>query len=479
MRVFAAGLGTETNSFCSLPTTYDDFQNDLFEGFVKGKPGPFAVWQSAAQRHGLRFARGTNKWAYPAGPCSGATFRRLAAEVIAEVKSAGPIDILLLNLHGAMVALDEQDCEGALLELVQAALPQSVIGALIDPHAHLTGRMLRHSSVIVAYKEFPHDDIGERAEELFSVCFAAAKGEASPTMCAHAVNQLMMINTKVAPGSDLVKLLKSVEQQPQILSASFVQGFAWGDVRDVGAKALVVSDGNPSAAERACAEVVAFARRQAASFAVGADAQPVVAAVRHARESGRPGDPAMLCESADNITGGGSGDATHLLVEVVRQCGAEACFAPLWDPVAVMIAMKAGVGATLPLRLGGKSGACAGSPIDVDVEVCAVRLQHRHTVTETFGFAAGNTVHVRSGAGTDILLSELRFPILSPSLFEDFGIDLGQKTVIAIKGFQMARVQFSRVGSRFVNILTAGAMGAALADLPYRNVPSELRARLR
>jgi microcystin degradation protein MlrC len=473
MKVFAVGLGTETNSFCPLPTTLDDFVDDLFEGFVAGKPGPFTVWRDAAEEAGIAFSRGSNYWAYPAGPTSSAAFTKLTEQLLDQIKATGPVDIFLLNLHGAMMALGEDDCEGAFLQSVRAIISaNTVVGVLIDPHAHLTERMVTNSSAIIAYKEFPHDDIGDRAAELFKLCVSAANRVVSPVMEMASANMLSMINTKTDPGKALVAEAKAIEERPGILSASIIQGFAWGDGPDIGAKVLVVSDGDGRAARQAAGELADSLQKAREQIAVGYRALPVDDAINAAEAS--KVYPVILCEPADNITGGGAGDATHILAALVARKTANACFAAIWDPIAVDIAVKAGTGARLTLRMGGKSGLAAGMPVDANVEVVGIKRDYRHIVSDQKSFPAGDTVHVRTEDDLDLILSALRYPVLAPSIFTDFGIDLEQKKLASIKGFQMARVQFGKIASQFIEVLTDGAMSGNVMNLPYKRAPRTL-----
>jgi microcystin degradation protein MlrC len=52
----------------------------------------------------------------------------------------------------------------------------------------------------------------------------------------------------------------------------------------------------------------------------------------------------------------------------------DAALGPLWDPGAVRIAFEAGVGARLPMRLGGKVSPLSGDPLDA---LCTVKALAR------------------------------------------------------------------------------------------------------
>jgi microcystin degradation protein MlrC len=44
-----------------------------------------------------------------------------------------------------------------------------VIGVELDPHCYLTLKRVQHADIIVLYKELPHSDLVERAEDLLTL----------------------------------------------------------------------------------------------------------------------------------------------------------------------------------------------------------------------------------------------------------------------------------------------------------------------
>ena len=66
-----------------------------------------------------------------------------------------------------MVAHGYDDVEGDLLSKVRAIVgPDVPIGAELDPHSHLTDLRFDSADILIAFKEFPHIDVIERAEEV-------------------------------------------------------------------------------------------------------------------------------------------------------------------------------------------------------------------------------------------------------------------------------------------------------------------------
>ena len=95
---------------------------------------------------------------------------------------AAPCDIVLLPLHGAMVAEGYDDCETDILQRVRAADDDdTIVGVLLDLHCDVTDELIDLADLVVLYKEFPHTDIAARARDLFELAAAAALGESEPT----------------------------------------------------------------------------------------------------------------------------------------------------------------------------------------------------------------------------------------------------------------------------------------------------------
>src|SRR3954454_20445543 len=80
-----------------------------------------------------------------------------------------------------MVARRYDDCEGDLLARARDLVGDTtVIGAELDMHCHLSDAMVEAADLIVAFKEFPHTDFLERAEDLVDLCLRQARREIRP-----------------------------------------------------------------------------------------------------------------------------------------------------------------------------------------------------------------------------------------------------------------------------------------------------------
>ena len=67
-----------------------------------------------------------------------------------------------------------------------------------------------------------------------------------------------------------------------------------------------------------------------------------------------------IADSTDNAGGGAASDNTNIIRRLLERGMRDAAVGPVWDPVAVGFCHAAGVGATIPLRFGGKAAATSG-----------------------------------------------------------------------------------------------------------------------
>ena len=137
------------------------------------------AWREAGERDGHTVTESIVAIAQPAGPTVRAVYESLRDELLADLQRAMPVDVILLYLHGAMVADGYPDCEGDVLQRARTiAGEKAVIGAELDLHSHLTPTMLANANAIIAYKEYPHTDIVDRARDLYRICLDAAQRKA-------------------------------------------------------------------------------------------------------------------------------------------------------------------------------------------------------------------------------------------------------------------------------------------------------------
>ena len=183
MNVFKATLSTETNTFSPIPTGLADFQKRDFyrrDGSryppVKGNTA-LIVWRDLAEADGHTVHEGVCTSAQPGGITTRHAYETLRGMLMDDLCAAGPLELVLLSLHGAMVADGTDDCEGDIIAGARAtAGPRATIGVLLDLHHHLTERMRTSADIMVPFKKYPHTDKLDRVREVYALSRDAAQG---------------------------------------------------------------------------------------------------------------------------------------------------------------------------------------------------------------------------------------------------------------------------------------------------------------
>lgn len=476
LRFFVAGLMHETNSFSPIPTSMANFQADLAyvppAQAMRDLALSFAGYGDAIRAiraAGDEAVEGPCFWAQPSGPISADLYARLRGEVLDALAKAGPLDGVLLVLHGAMMAVGADDCEADILHAVRERVGHDMpVGALLDLHGNVSEEMLSSEAVIIGVKEYPHIDYGARAEELHALLADMAAG-ARPTMTLRTIPWLSLQGTVEQPMRGLVDRMIETEGQDGIRSLTLMHGFPWADWSRAGASILVVSEGADQA------KVDRLADDLADTFIEIADGQSVERltpydAVTAALAAGPGAGPIVISDSSDNPGGGAACDSTFLLRELIDRGCTNAALGMIWDPQAAQIAATSGVGTTLRLRIGGKIGPLSGDPVDLECEVLAVSETVRQRMfSEEPNVTIGLAVGLRAG-GVDIVLNSIRQQTFDPECFAALGIDVSSKSIAVIKSSQHFRALFDPIARQTIYCDAPGSLTLDLSHLPYRTM---------
>lgn len=465
MRLFIASLATETNAFAPFPTGRSAFEETgisraasiTLDGF--GAEG-MAAWRTRAEAEGVEVVESISASAEPGGKTVRAAYEEYRNTILADLSAALPIDIILLMLHGAMVADGYDDCEGDLIARVRAIAPNAVIGVELDPHCHMTEAMVAAADVIVAFKEYPHIDVADRARDLIDLALRTARGTARPVPVLLETHMVGLYPTFAGPMKEIVAELRALEARPGILSASIAHGFPWADVAAVGTRVLVYGDGDPSAAEGAATEIAdrLYAAREAL--------RPRYPGIADSLDRAGPlNGVVVLGDHSDNPGGGAPGDSTFFLREIVARGLTDAVVGVLHDPAVARIAADAGVGANLRVRLGGKAGPMSGDPIDLDVTVMAVVPDHSQRCFET-RVALGLSVWLRHG-GIDIAVGSIRTQVYGSDALTGLGISLADKRLVVVKSSGHYEAEFAPLADHLWHVTAPGALNLDFENFPY------------
>ncbi len=476
MRIFTAALATETNTFSPICVDRRAFEASLYAppGQHPETPtlctAPITVGRRVCAEKGWELIEGTAAWADPAGLVNRSTYEGLRDEVLTQLEAAMPVDAVILGLHGAMVAAGYEDTEGDILARVRAIVgPDVLVCAELDPHSHLTAKRLQAADFFVYFKEFPHTDFVDRAEDLWRIASQTLEGRSKPVMSVFDCRMIDVFPTSRDPMRSFVdKIMRLEKEDADILSISVIHGFMAGDVPEMGTKLLVVTDDKPEKGEALARELglELFSKRgtfimpqideiEAVTQAVAATSWPVVVA-----------------DVWDNPGGGTAGDATVLLQELLARGVSDVAIGTIWDPMAVQICMAAGEGAEIPLRFGAKSAPGTGNPVDGVVKVVKIVTNAEMRFGESIA-PFGDAAHIVLD-GIDIILNSTRAQSFDPSLFSVMGIDPTSRKILVIKSTNHFYASFSKIAAEIIYCSAGTPYPNNPAKTPYRRAPKNI-----
>ncbi len=471
-RIFTANLGTETNTFSNLPTGLRMFEETcLFRGGDYGGQiplfaAPLIAWRELAEARGWQVVESLCAFAQPAGKTVKSVYESFRDEIIADLKAALPVDAVLLSLHGAMVADGYDDAEGDLIARVRQVVgPDVIIGAEYDLHANISRRKLELVDVPVLFKEYPHVDVRDRAVDVFKIVADAIDGKCKPVTAWFDCKMIGVFHTTRQPMRGFVDRCTALEGKNGILSVSVVHTFPWADVADMGAKIVVVADGDKaqaqSLAETLGRDFFAMRNQTCPPYVT------IASAIGHIHGH-RGGKPLVLADVSDNAGGGAASDSTFMLEAMLDAGVKNAAIAIFWDPIAVRLAHEIGIGATLDLRLGGKLGTASGTPLDLHASVVGLARD------ATIPFGSRTVVHMPAGdmaafevEGITVVCCTVRTQCFSTAGFTNVGVDPKSKSVLVVKSMQHFHASFAPIAADVLYVATPGALTPDFVSLPY------------
>ncbi len=491
MRLALGGFLHESHSFAPLPTRYEDFlhpggfpplaQGDALFAAVRAASVPIAGALAVAQAAGATCVPLAWGFANPAGPVEDEAFERIAAMLGARLSEAldqGPLDGIYLDLHGAAVAASFPDAEGELLRRVRAIAGDIPLTISLDPHCNLTQAMVERVDALVPFRTYPHVDMREAgAQAMHLLLQRIERGRPWARAFRQSDYWIPLTSqcTLVAPMAPVMATRAALAARPGLAELAFCFGFPYADFADCGTALAAYAETREQAdavADALLAELVA----REASFA--SEVLPAAEAVRQAIDLARTATkPVVIADTQDNPGGGGHGDTTGLLAELVRQNAEGAVMVLINDAASAAACHEAGVGAALRLDLGGKSD---GAPLAVDAVV--ERLgDGRFTLTGPMGKGnpgnLGPCALIRVAPGVRVVVVSRKMQALDQAIPRHLGIEPSACRILALKSSVHFRADFQPIAER---VLVAAAPGPVAADssvFAFRHLRPGLRLR--
>ncbi len=481
-RIAFGGFLHETNTFAPSKAGLDAFsQGGGWPTLSRGEDvfaGVASVNVEAGQAAGWTLIPSLWAAATPSAHVTADAFERIAADLLTGIAAAMPLDGVYLDLHGAMVAEQFDDGEGEILARVRGAIgPGIPLVASLDLHGNVTRRMVEAADALVAYRTYPHVDMaetGRRAAAYLARLIGTTRRDAKAFRQIPYLIPIAWQATAMEPCRTIYAELGRLEGE-EVPTLSFLPGFPAADFADCGAS-VVAYGTTQDAADRAADAVAALVIASESAFAgrVFTPDEGVREAMSIAKAATRP---VVISDTQDNPGAGGDSDTMGMVHALLSNWADRAAIGMIVDAAAASAAHEAGVGATIHLSLGARSGIPGDAPLVADFVVEAVSDGNFVAPGPFYGGARmklGPCACLRIH-GVRIVVGSRKAQMADQAMYRQVGIEPTEQAILVNKSSVHFRADFEPIAETILVCAAPGPMPVDPAILPWRRLRPGLR----
>ncbi len=481
MRVAIAELKQETNTFVTRPTTMADFETwHYWTGpeMIAGSQGTNCEvdgFLNVLGDAGIEAVPILATFAMSGGKVEDATYERLLVELLDGIANAGPLDGVLLALHGAMVTESDDSPDTTTLRAVRELIgPNLPLVATYDLHANLTARMAAYADALVGFKTSPHIDQRDTGERGAQVMTAILQHGAKPTMAFVKIPMVVPASTHIhhlpGPFKRLQDATIELEQLPGVLSANVAAVQPWLDIDDMGFATVVVTNDDPKRAGILACDLAQACWEERHAF-METELVPIAEAIQQALAE--PSGPVVLSDCADGTGAGSPGDATAVVAALLDADPDKPAYVFVRDAESAAAAIAAGTGATVTLQVGGKIDNIFNQPVALTGAV-------EFAGPASFRFGGGGYTGVAQDMGPSaviragnvfVLIASNSVMTVDPELYRAAGLEPKDAQIVVVKSHIQFRAGYDPFCSRIILLDSPGMSSDHIAALPWHKIP--------
>ena len=451
LRIAFGGIHTECSTYSPLVMEASDFR------VVAGEALAPELGLAIPDDAGIEAVPLFHARALPGGPVAGPVYRRFKTDFLAALQQNGPLDGLLLLMHGAMYVEGMEDAEGDWIGAVRETVGEHCrIAVSYDLHGNVSPAVVDAIDIFCAYRTAPHIDVVETHRRALTLLLDSLDGGLRPGVAWAPIPVLLpgeRTSTEDEPAKSLYAALPDYDARPGVLDASIMVGYVWADEPRATA-AAVVTGTDPEAAKEAAGEIAARYWSARRDFAFGMRAGPLEDMLDIVAD-GRTG-PTILADSGDNPTGGGVGDRVDVLSAMLDRNWSGALVAGIADPGAALACAEAGQGASLEIAIGGAltgNGGIAALPVWVDKIIGSPEAGDLEVLVYVDNFA--------------IVITQRRRPYHHLSDFAALGLNVRHTHMVVVKSGYLSP-ELAPIANPSLMALTDGAVNQDIPSLANR-----------
>lgn len=489
-RIAVGAFLHETNTFAPTKATYQDFVHgggwpsmahgpDVLKVMRKINVG-LAGFVEAAEANDWKLVPTISAAASPSAHVTTDAFERVMKDMVDGIAKAGPIDAVYLDLHGAMVTEAHDDGEGEILARVRKVIgPDLPLVASLDLHANVSPEMIAHADALIAYRTYPHIDMADTGRACARHLALLLK---SKTRLAKAFRQLPFLIpiswqcTNDEPTRGIYQKLAALESDA-VPTLSFAPGFPAADFAHCGPS--VFAYGTTQAdADAAADKIVALVESHEDDFdgRIYSPDDGVRLAMELAKTARKP---IIIADTQDNPGAGGDSDTTGMLRALVRNQASGAATGVIYDPESARAAHAAGVGATITLDLGGKSGIHGDAPYQ---ETFVVEKLSDGKFVATGPYYGGRDMDMGPSAclrigDVRVVVGSYKAQLADQAMYRYVGIEPTTQKILVNKSSVHFRADFEPIAEKLLICAAPGAMPADTATLAWKRLRPGIRIK--
>jgi microcystin degradation protein MlrC len=338
---------------------------------------------------------------------------------------------------------------------------------------------VEHADALIAYRTYPHVDMADTGRASARHLALLLQTKARFVKAFRQLPFLIPISwqcTNDQPTRGIYQKLAALENDA-VPTLSFAPGFPAADFAHCGPS--VFAYGRTQADADAAADTIAALIGSHEDDFDGRIFTPDEG-VRHAMElATRATRPIIIADTQDNPGAGGDSDTTGMLRALVRNNARRAAIGVIFDPASAQAAHAAGVGATVTLALGGKSGIPGDAPYQ---ETFVVEQLSDGKFVAPGPYYGGRDMDMGPSAALRIgdvrvVVSSHKAQLADQSMYRYVGIEPTEQAILVNKSSVHFRADFEPIAEKLLICAAPGAMPADTAALPWTRLRPGVRMR--
>ncbi len=477
MRIAVAEISQETDTFSPIPSVVKDFEKStlLFgEEFLHKKISnnvPDGARVFFSDKKDVELLPILVATCVPSGKLTDEAVEFFREKLVSGLEDCLPLDGLFLSLHGATVSESIDDVSGYLLAAAREVVgPDVLIVVPLDHHANVTEQIIKSADVVVGHETQPHNlfETGKKAATtIYNLLKIMKKRPIKAWVKIPMITPQDQFLTSKDPMESWFDMAREMEDLEEVISVSLFPMQPWVDAREAGWAAVVYTRNDEKMALDLANSLGNHAWEKREEFWVSERINPKSAILRTAEGSE---GLIILSDMGDAVYGGGTGDSTCILKEILELDTSALTYLPVVDSEAVETAMEIGL-CEATLTIGGKNDPFSQA-LRIEGKITAIseglKLNTQRGMADL-----GKTVLFETGNVRIVIMANRGYAINLPILYTHLGLKIEDAKAVVLKtGSNFQYFDSWRKG--LIRVDSPGTTQSNLKDFTWKNVPRPL-----